>query len=337
MTTYISLNHGSGGRASQQLISKMFLKYFNNEYLNQLTDSAIIESEKSHFAFTTDGYVVEPIFFPGGNIGKLAVCGTVNDLAVTGAIPKFLSTSFIIEEGFSMDDLEKIVATMSHEARQTGVSIVTGDTKVVPKGKCDKIFISTAGIGILPETYRWIASGRKVKIGDKLIINGTVGDHSIAILSARESLQFESSIISDCAPLNHLIQQALDICPDIAFMRDVTRGGLATVVNELAEMTGLGIMLHENSIPVNENTMGICELFGFDPLYLANEGKVLMVVPSEKATEVVNCLKKNEYGKQAAIIGEVVEQHPSKVVLETITGGKRLLEMPTGVLLPRIC
>lgn len=337
MTTFISLNHGSGGRATQQLISRMFLKYFNNEWLNELTDSAIMDSNNIHLAFTTDGYVVDPIFFPGGNIGKLAICGTVNDLAVSGAIPKFLSASFIIEEGFSIDDLEKIVATMSQEAEQAKVKIVTGDTKVVPKGKCDKIFISTSGIGIVPEMYRWISSGRKVKPGDKLIINGTIGDHSIAILSARESLTFESTVTSDCAVLNGVIQQVLGICPEVAFMRDVTRGGLATVVNELASMTGFGIIIHENSIPLHENTMGICELFGFDPLYLANEGKVLMVVPSEKATEVVNSMKKNKFGTHAAIIGEVVDQHPSKVVLETITGGKRLIEMPTGVLLPRIC
>ena len=337
MNNIITLNHGSGGRITHDLITNLFLKYFNNDKLHGLTDSAVIDTEEGSLAFTTDGYVVDPIFFPGGNIGKLAVCGTVNDLSVSGATPKYLSSSFFLEEGFSLTDLEEIVKSMAEEAKKAGVLIVTGDTKVVPKGKCDKIFINTSGIGFLKNAFRSIGDGLNVKPGDKLIINGTLGDHAIAILASRESLKFETEIISDCAPLNQLIQQALQVCPEIAFMRDATRGGLATVACELSSKTRTGIILDEKAIPVKESVQAICEIFGFDPLFLANEGKVLMVVPSEKSELVLKTLQSNPLGKDASIIGEVTAENAGKVVLKTFTGGKRLVDMPAGVQLPRIC
>ena len=333
----ITLNHGSGGRITQDLISNLFLKYFSNKKLDKLTDSAIINATGTLISYTTDGFVVDPIFFPGGNIGKLAVCGTVNDLAVSGAVPKYLSASFIIEEGLPLKDLEKIVKSMAEEAKKSGVEIITGDTKVVPKNKCDKIFISTSGIGFIKKQFSSIGEASKVKSGDKIIINGTLGDHSVAILSSRESLKFETKIQSDCASLNKLIEKSLKICPEISFMRDVTRGGLGTIACELAAKINSGIILNEENIPVKESVLGICELFGFDPLFLANEGKVLMVVPDKKAGLVIKTLKKDELGKDAAIIGEVTENNKGKVVLKTITGGKRLIDIPAGVQLPRIC
>ncbi len=337
MDDIITLNHGSGGRITHSLISDLFLKYFKNDKLNNLTDSAIFESFSEHISFTTDGYVVEPIFFPGGNIGKLAVCGTVNDLAVSGAIPKYLSASFIIEEGLSFKELEEIVKSMAKEARIADVEIITGDTKVVPKGKCDKIFVTTSGIGFLKKEFKGIGEGLKVKPGNKIIINGTLGDHSIAILSSRESLKFESNIQSDCSSLNHLIQKILKVCPEVSFMRDATRGGLGTVACELASKINLGIILNEAAIPVKESVQGICELFGFDPLFLANEGKIMMVVPDEKADSVLKFLKSDILGKNAATIGEISDSNNNKVILNTITGGKRLLDMPAGAQLPRIC
>jgi hydrogenase expression/formation protein HypE len=337
MNKIITLNHGSGGKITHDLISNLFLKHFNNSHLQDLTDSSILDYDEKQLAFTTDGYVVDPIFFPGGNIGKLAVCGTVNDLAVSGAVPKYLSSSFILEEGFSLDELEIIVKSMAEEAKKADVSIVTGDTKVVPKGKCDKIFITTSGIGFIKPQFTDIGSGHKVKPGDKLIVNGTLGDHAIAILSSRESLSFETPVISDCAPLNHLIKNALDVCPGITFMRDATRGGLATVICELASKIGYNINLNETQLPVNESVMAICELFGFEPLFQANEGKVLMVVPSEEADNLLSSLKNDELGKHASIIGEVTAESGGKVILTTLTGGRRLIDMPSGAQLPRIC
>jgi len=337
MKDIITLNHGSGGKITHDLISGLFLKYFKNKTLCNLTDSAVVNSSSEYLSFTTDGYVVDPIFFPGGNIGKLAVCGTINDLAVSGAVPKFLSVSFIIEEGFILNELEEIVKSMAAEAKNADVEIVTGDTKVVPRGKCDKIFISTSGIGFLRKEFQGIGEGIKVRPGDKVIVNGTLGDHSVAILSSRESLKFESKIKSDCASLNHIIQKALKICPEISFMRDATRGGLGTVACELASKINLEIYLDEADIPVNESVQGICELFGFDPLFLANEGKVLMVVPAKKAGSVLKIIQSDKLGKKAAIIGEVRDEIKGKVVLKTITGGKRLIDIPAGAQLPRIC
>jgi hydrogenase expression/formation protein HypE len=337
MDKIITLNHGSGGKITHELISGLFKKYFNNEYLNKLNDSSIIPVTGTKLAFTTDGYVVDPIFFPGGNIGKLAVCGTVNDLAVSGAVPKYLSASFIIEEGLKYDELETIVKTMAEEASFAGVQIVTGDTKVVHKGKGDKIFISTSGIGEIDKKFEHISDAINVKIGDKLIINGNIGEHAIAILASRESLAFETEAKSDCAALNHFIQKALQVCPEIAFMRDATRGGLATVACELAEKTNFGIVLNETDLPVNDNIQSICEVFGFDPLFLANEGKVLMVVPAEKVNSLLETIRSEKLGKNAVIIGEVTDDNKGKVILKTITGGKRIIDIPAGAQLPRIC
>ncbi len=337
MKNIITLNHGSGGRITHELISGLFMKYFSNEKLNDLNDSAVLENENCALAFTTDSYVVDPIFFPGGNIGKLAVCGTVNDLAVSGAVPKYLSSSFIIEEGFALADLETIVKSMAEEALHAGITIVTGDTKVVPRGKCDKLFINTSGIGFLKKEFEKIGNAINVSPGDKLIINGTIGDHAIAILASRESLKFEANILSDCASLNHFIQKVLAVCPEISFMRDATRGGLGTVASELASKINKGIILDEQAIPVKEEVQAVCEIFGFDPLFLANEGKILIVVPSEKAEIVLKTMQEDSCGKAAAIIGEVVSANPGKVVLKTISGGKRLIDMPAGLQLPRIC
>ena len=313
------------------------MKYFSNPQLDAQTDSAILEPSETELSFTTDSYVVDPIFFPGGNIGKLAVCGTVNDLAVSGAVPRYLSCGFIIEEGLPLEDLETIVKSMAEEARKAGVRIVTGDTKVVNRGKCDKIFINTAGVGTLERSKRHISFGNGIRHGDRIIVNGSIGDHGIAVLAARESLSFQSEIQSDCASLNELIAKIACKPGQIRFMRDATRGGLATVLCELAENKNLGIAVDEENIPVKEVVSGACEVFGFDPLYLANEGKVVMVVDGEVAETVVEELKKHPLGKQASIIGEVVDDHPKKVLLQTAIGGRRILDMLAGEMLPRIC
>lgn len=319
----ILLNHGSGGKMMHSLISDIFIKYFNNPILAQQTDSALITVDKNLLAFTTDSYVVEPIFFPGGNIGKLAVCGTVNDLAVSGAKPLFLSTGFIIEEGLLLSELEEVVRTMAEEAAKANVLIVTGDTKVVDKGKCDKLFINTAGIGILDEARKSISYGTEIVAGDKIIVNGTIGDHGTAILCARNKLEYSSAVQSDCAPLNHMIAGLLDTGCKIKFMRDATRGGLATVLCELTEKSKIGIELNESSLPIQESVRGLCEIFGFDPLYMANEGKVVIVVSSEDAEKAIHVLSQNEYGKNSAIIGEFNTSSKNLVVVKTAIGGSR--------------
>jgi hydrogenase expression/formation protein HypE len=335
MSEFISLNQGSGGKLTHDLINKVFAGRFRMS--EPLTDSAIIINPDSDLAFTTDSYVVDPIFFPGGNIGKLAVCGTVNDLAVSGAEPKFLSASFIIEEGFPVKDLIEITETMAKEAEKAGVKIVTGDTKVVEKGKCDKIFITTSGTGILKPEFVHISSGERIKPGDKLIINGPVGNHAIAVLGARNKLSFSTPVTSDCASLNHLIQSVLQDCAEINFMRDLTRGGLATVLNELAEITGYGIHINEVSVPVDEPVKGLCEVLGFDPLYLANEGKVLMVVREGAGAKVLDILRAHPLGSQSQIIGEMVPDKKNFVIMRTSVGGQRILDMHSGEQLPRIC
>ncbi|MCF8373317.1 MAG: hydrogenase expression/formation protein HypE [Bacteroidales bacterium] len=332
----IILNHGGGGLLTKELISNLFYTYFKNDILLEQGDSAILNTEAGHLAFTTDSYVVDPIFFPGGNIGKLAVCGTVNDLSVSGAKPLYLSAGFIIEEGLSMNDLEEIVRSMAEEAKKAGVQIVCGDTKVVNRGKCDKVFINTSGIGILEDRHKEIGSGRKIQVGDKIIINGFVGDHGIAVLGARKSLNFQTEIKSDCASLSHIIQEVLAEV-DVHFMRDATRGGLATVLNEIAEHRNFGIEINEDEIPVREETQGVCELLGFDPLYLANEGKVVMVVPADKVEVCLSILQNNELAKDSRTIGEIVESYPGKVILKTSIGGRRFVELNTGEQLPRIC
>ena len=305
-------------------------------YRNRLIQQSLI-STASLIAFTTDSYVVDPIIFPGGNIGKLAVCGTVNDLSVSGAKPLYLSCGFIIEEGLLISDLDIIVKSMAEEASKAGVKIVTGDTKVVDKGKCDKIFINTSGIGILQEKQKNISFGKEIMVGDKVIINGNIGDHGTAILCARNSIEYSNSVLSDCAPLNELISKVLSVSDKVKFMRDATRGGLATVICELAEKHKFGIELFENALPVQESVRGLCEIFGFDPLYMANEGKVVMVVGKDDAEKVLIALKKDVNGKNAAIIGEITEANKGMVVMKTGIGGKRIIDMLAGEQLPRIC
>jgi len=338
MDKNISLNHGSGGKLTHQLISDVFLKYFHNETLDQLTDAALLRIPESRIAFTTDSFVVDPIFFPGGNIGKLAVCGTVNDLAVSGARPLYLSASFIIEEGLPMETLDTIVKSMASEASVAGVKIVTGDTKVVAHGQCDKVFINTAGIGVVSGSHEKIAVGLNVKPGDKIIINGDIADHGMAIMCERENLHFKTDIQSDCACLNSLIADVLEVEPEaVKFMRDATRGGLATVLCELAGERKVGIELDEDSLPISEPVLGVCDLLGFDPLYIANEGKVVMIVDSDAAERVLLKMKEHSLGRNSAIIGKVVDDHNGMVLLHTDVGGSRIVDMLAGDQLPRIC
>ncbi len=339
----ILLDHGSGGKLTHQLIQDLFVKHFGNNALAALTDSALLNIEQGMLAFTTDSYVVNPIFFPGGNIGKLAVCGTVNDLAVSGARPLYLSAGFIIEEGFLFHDLEKIVLTMAEEAAECGVTIVTGDTKVVEKGACDHIFINTAGIGMLKEKYQHISYGTKIRVGDKILINGHIADHGMAVLGKRNELDFSTAIVSDCAALNGLIVKLLEVASHssepstIHFMRDATRGGIATVLCEVAQDRNVGILLDETAIPVRESVTGLCELLGFDPLYIANEGKTVLIVAKDETDTVLNEMRKDLLGKDSAIIGEIVADHPGTVVLKTEVGGRRIVDMLSGAQLPRIC
>ncbi|MGD0340245.1 MAG: hydrogenase expression/formation protein HypE [Bacteroidales bacterium] len=335
MSVQITLNHGSGGKLTHKLIEDVFVKKFG---MNEpLTDSALIRESGMEIAFTTDSFVVDPLFFPGGNIGKLAVCGTVNDLAVSGAVPVCLSAAFIIEEGFPIGDLIEIVQSMADEASKANVKIVTGDTKVVEKGKCDKLFITTSGTGNLNPELHYISTGVKIRPGDKLIINGSIGNHALAVLGARNQLNFKTPVISDCASLNHLIAKILKASGEIHFMRDLTRGGLATVLNELASMTGKGMTVNEEAIPIDDPVKGLCEVLGFDPLFLANEGKIMIAVSAGNENRIIDILRSDSLGKDSEIIGEVVEDSTNRVILNTITGGKRILEMPSGIQLPRIC
>jgi hydrogenase expression/formation protein HypE len=333
----ILLSHGNGGRMMHHLIENLFLKYFENTILNEQTDAAILPVNAPEMAFTTDSFVIDPLFFPGGNIGKLAVCGTVNDLAVSGANPLYISVSFIIEEGFSMKELELIVRSLAEEARKAQVIVVTGDTKVVNKGKCDKLFINTAGIGSVRKENRLVSKARNIQPGDLIFINGTIGDHGMAVMSARESFNFKTPVISDCASLNHLIRQVLDQSSKVKFMRDPTRGGVATVLNELAGKIGLGIEIDESVLPVTKGVTAMCELLGFDPLHIANEGKVLIVADPTEGDHILEIMKKNNLGGQSVIIGQVTGDHPGKVMLKTETGGRRIIDSLTGDPLPRIC
>ncbi len=333
----ISLSHGSGGKRSNELIKGLFLRYFGNEILNAGGDSALLVMNGDNLAFTTDSFVVDPLFFPGGDIGKLAICGTVNDLAVSGATPEFFSAGFIIEEGLDFHILEKIVKSMAETAIQANIKIVTGDTKVVNRGKCDKIFINTSGIGKLRPHLRKISSGEGIQPGDKILINGFIADHGIAVMSARNDFKVFAKVESDCAPLNDLVNGALQVSENIKFMRDATRGGLATVLAEITTNKNFGIEITEEQIPVRESVRGMCEFFGFDPLYVANEGKIVFIVAEKDASQILLNLQKNEYGKNAAIIGTVVSEHPGTVVLQTKIGGKRIVDMLSGDQLPRIC
>jgi len=331
----ILLSHGSGGKLSFNLIKKLFLPNFNNLYLERLDDGAVLNIEGLKLAYTTDSYTVDPLFFKGGNIGELAVYGTVNDLAMCGATPLYLSCSFIIEEGFSLSLLKKIVLSMREASIIARVDIVTGDTKVVNQGAADKIFINTSGVGIVKEGVN--VSGSNAKVGDIVMINGPIGSHGIAVLSERESLKFETNIKSDTAPLSSLVADILEVSKDIHVLRDPTRGGLATTLNEIALSSKVDVEINEGDISVQEEVRAACEILGYDPLYLANEGKVVTFVPSEIAPEVFKKMRKNKYGKESKIIGRVVRKSEGKVYLNTIIGGKRIVDMLTGEQLPRIC
>lgn len=336
MNEWITLAHGSGGRLTHQLIDSLFYRCFRNDLLLESGDSAVFGVKNGRMAFTTDSYVVSPIFFRGGNIGKLAVCGTVNDLSVSGACPKYISCGFIIEEGFRLDDLEKIAESMAETAKEAGVRIVTGDTKVVQKGCADRIFINTAGIGFVPENVG--LSAKKIREGDKVILSGTIGDHGTAILLEREDFKVQSDIASDCAPLNALTGRVTDKFPlSVRVMRDPTRGGVATALNELISASGLSIRLYESMLPVKEEVRGVCELLGLDPMYLANEGKVLMIADGEKADDILKTIKESPFGRDAAIIGTVTDDIPDRVSMCTLAGGTRIVDMLTGDQLPRIC
>ena len=332
----IILDHGSGGKISHHLISETILPIFDNPILSGLDDCAVVEIGGMRISFSTDTYVVDPIFFPGGNIGELAVNGTVNDIAMSGAAPMVLSTGLVIEEGFPLSDLKMILKSMKQAADKAKVSLVTGDTKVVPKGAADKIFINTSGIGIVPENIR--ISGRFARPGDVVISSGTIADHGIAVLIQREGMNFDASVFSDTAPLNHMIRMMLNVTPQgIHTLRDPTRGGVGTTLNEIAQSSGVGIKIYENKIPVKPEVSGICELLGFDPLYIANEGKLLAFVDPSCASKVLSVLKSNDLGKEACIIGEAVSDHPGRVVMQTRIGGTRIVDMLAGEQLPRIC
>ncbi|MBK8455447.1 MAG: hydrogenase expression/formation protein HypE [Thiofilum sp.] len=336
----ITLAHGAGGKAMRDLIQKLFVEGFDNEHLSTLEDQARFDlsalmAQGTQLAMTTDSYVVDPLFFAGGDIGKLAVTGTVNDLAMSGAIPLYLTCGMILEEGFPIKDLAKIVASMKATADAAGVKIVTGDTKVVHKGAADKVFINTAGLGVIPAGVN--ISAANAQVGDVVIINGFIGDHGAAIVDARGELALESSVLSDCQPLNDLVQAMLKVCPDIHCMRDATRGGVATVLNEFAHSSGVGIRIEQSSLPIREEVRGVCELLGLDPLYLANEGKLVAVVPKDKAAQVLEVMLAHPNGDNSAIIGEVLAAPKGKVLLKTGFGGERLLDVLVGEQLPRIC
>lgn len=334
MSDIITLAHGSGGKTTGDLIKNIFQKHFNNDILSKNDDAATFMLS-GKVAFTTDSFVITPVFFKGGNIGKLAVCGTVNDLAALGATPLYLSCGFIIEEGLPLKDLEAIVESMGNTAREAGIKIVTGDTKVVQKNAADKIFINTSGIGIIPDGID--ISGYNAVPGDRVIISGTVGDHGCSILLEREKLDIYGDISSDCAPLNRLIGEILSKTTDIHVMRDPTRGGVAATLNEIAQQSKVGIKLFEDKIPVKDEVRGVCELLGMDPLYMANEGKMLVIAPESSAEAILEALKTTAYGAKSCVIGEVTNDHKGRVVMSTFAGGNRIVDMPVGDQLPRIC
>lgn len=333
----IILAHGGGGSLMNGLIRELFFRHFDNPILARSADAAALELPDRRIAFTTDAFVVDPIFFPGGDIGKLAVCGTLNDLAVSGAVPLCLSASFILEEGLLISELEQIVTSMAMTSSAAGVPIVAGDTKVVPKGKGDRVFITTSGIGMLDERFTGIGEGKSISPGDAILVNGTLGDHGIAVLLQRESFRLHAPLVSDCANLYPLIREVLACCAETRFMRDATRGGLATVLCEMVEQCTFGIELDEQLIPVNGAVGDACELLGMDSLYIANEGKVVVVVPAADAEQVLETMRSHPLGREASIIGRITKDHPGKVIMNTSLGGKRWIDYLTGDQLPRIC
>ena len=339
--THILLGHGSGGRLTADLIERLFVPSFGNQVLEALEDQATVSlsgengAKAPRIAFTTDAFVVRPLFFPGGDIGKLAVHGTVNDLAVGGAQPLFLSAAFILEEGLPIADLKRIVASMREACSQAGVSLVTGDTKVVDRGKGDQVYITTSGIGLVPDGRALSIS--KARPGDRIIVSGTIGDHGIAIMSVREGIEFETVLESDSAPLTGLTRVMLEACPGIRCMRDPTRGGLSSALNELAAASRVGVELLEAAIPVRAEVRAACEMLGLDPLYVANEGKLMAVVPADDADRLLQVMLAHPLGQNAAIIGRVVDDHRGMVTMRSVVGGERVVTMLAGEQLPRIC
>jgi hydrogenase expression/formation protein HypE len=331
----IVLGHGSGGKLSAQLIDRVFLPAFSNPVLDRLDDQAVLDIGPSRLAFTTDAFVVTPLFFPGGDIGRLAVNGTVNDLAMSGARPLYLAATFILEEGLAMAELASVVESMRQAALDAGVQLVCGDTKVVNRGKADKLFISTTGIGILEKPMN--ISANRARPRDKIILSGYIGDHGMAILSQRENLEFEGAIESDCAALHRLVDDMLDVSLDMHCLRDPTRGGVATVLNEIAARSQVGMLLHATEIPVRDNVRGACEILGLDPLYVANEGKLVAVVSPDSAEAIVARMRQNPLGADARVIGEVIQEHPGMVLMRTEIGGTRVVDTLFGEQLPRIC
>lgn len=336
----ITLAHGSGGKAMRDLIDDIFVSSFDNPILSQLEDQAsfslaTLMAQGDRLAFTTDSYVVEPLFFPGSDIGTLAVNGTVNDLAVSGAKPLYLTCSMILEEGLPMETLRRVAQSMKAAAAAAGVQIVTGDTKVVHRGAADKLFINTAGIGVIREGVS--ISAHNIQPTDVVIVNGFLGDHGAAILIARGELALSTNIQSDCQPLNSLVDTILNVCPEVHAMRDATRGGLATLLNEFALSSEVGIRLHEQSLPIREEVNGVCEILGLDPLYLANEGKLVVVVPRSHSESVLSAMKSHPAGQDACIIGEAIDSPLGVVLLQTAFGTERIVDLLVGDQLPRIC
>ena len=331
----IMLAHGGGGSLTRELVEGLFAHEFDNPVLRPLDDSAVLVINRRGYAFTTDSYVVSPYFFPGGDIGRLAVCGTVNDLAMQGAQPYWLSLSFILEEGLPIGDLEKIVASIRNTAAEVGVQIVTGDTKVVERGRCDGLYINTAGIGQIV-TPNWLGSAN-ARPGDAVIVNGSLGEHGVAVMSSRSGISFQTSIVSDCAPLWPLVKEVLNTGVAIHAMRDLTRGGLAAAVSDIAHASGIGIILKETAVPVNREVRGACDLLGIDPLTMANEGKLILFCRTVDAERVLAAMKRHSLGKNACVIGEVKDKPKGMALLRTAIGGERIIDMPTGEDLPRIC
>lgn len=332
----ITLACGNGGEESSRLINDLFYKYFGNSELIKGNDSSIIDINNEKIAVSTDSFVIKPIFFKNGDIGKLSICGTINDLAVSGAIPKYITVAFVIEEGFLLKDLEKIVKSISNEAKNNNVLIISGDTKVVEKGSCDGIYINTTGIGIIPKD-REVLDYKNIKSGDKIIISGTIGDHGTSIMCEREELGVSSDIKSDCASLYELTKQILKCSNNVRVMRDPTRGGLATTLKELVDSSGMSMRINEEDIPVNDGVYSICDMLGLDPLYVANEGKLICIVSKDDSTKVLEVMKSLKVGENSKIIGEVIDDNKKKLYYKTFIGAERILEKAKGEQIPRIC
>lgn len=334
-TGQINMTHGAGGKSSAQLVEEVFVRHLDNPWLRQGNDQALFEVGKGHMVMSTDGHVVSPLFFPGGDIGSLSIHGTVNDVAMSGAKPLYIALSVILEEGFPIDQLDRIVQSIAQAAQEADVHVVTGDTKVVEKGSADGIFITTTGVGMVPDGIR--LSAELVRPGDAILINGSIGDHGIAIMSSRENLEFETDIISDTASLHGLVARMIDQCPHIRCMRDPTRGGLSASLNEIARQADVGMEVNEAAIPIKPQVHAACELLGLDPVNIANEGKLVAFCPKEEADALLSVMRAHPLGREASIIGEVVADHKQMVTLGNAFGGSRIMDWLSGEQLPRIC